>query len=345
MNASNDDLVQRFRSSDPANAVQVTDVEARAAANSLVDPVMQKPDRLGRSTLRLGRWRCDIRIVTGLGAAVLVAGLAVGAALLRGSGSGSHVTTGGQRHKAEAVVSRLVASLPLPSDVLVQRHAPSGELQSPPSQPIGNQYVTATRWYTATERPSELLKFVRENTHLVYAGSGSRGRGSETVQDLRFSAPTTDPWIAQAQVLVTVVRHGSGSAIRVDAQALWLAKQRGPLLPTNLPVDVAVERVSQPPVSARLTGDSARQIIAHVNELPLAPDVASGCGRDVLGDRDSLLIRTGKGNVTVSFEVGGCPWVRKTEADGGVEHLYDPDQTSNRVILGLLGLPADYGAH
>ncbi len=153
------------------------------------------------------------------------------------TGTAGPRTTGpaSPQQRAVADAARSMASFPRPPGAV--RAGPIASLTQPGARPATPDLASVTRWWRVPGRPQEVLAWV--GAHLppgfAPAGTGS-GSGSWTGM---FALPAVPGVLTQRELVVLAVRSGSQTAIRVDAQVVWLPARPG------------AERV--PPTAAVLT--------------------------------------------------------------------------------------------
>ena len=234
--------------------------------------------------------------------------------------------------------------------------------------------VTATRWWTAPGRPTAVLTWIRAHIPEGFspAGSGSGGYSppggvasvpEPAVQDPEtwfdwFSLPVVTGVLTQRWLLVTVAAHGGGqTAIRVDAQVVWL-----PARPAaeRIPPDAEVVTVTpvfglQPdkklePLDPAFTVTSPAKVAAIagvIDGLPLFPPGTFSCPAD-FGGQMRLTFRTSPGGPVVArltAEYGGCGVVSVSIGGRSMPALSDylaSGQPLQQRVLAIAGVSWPY---
>jgi hypothetical protein len=242
-------------------------------------------------------------------------------------------------------VRRLLAAAPAPRDAHPADDPPA--LRKAATTVASPNFVDRSRSWTAPGSTSAALAYLR--AHLP-AGLTADGRGSEygpdrpTVYTIQGDA-TGDRWrrplvYTGLQLEFSVVRHGHGIAVRVDAQAVWLPpRSAAEHVPANArAVTVVVRRTGGTPTVRRTLGASkARSLAALVDRLPVSEPGTVNCPMD-RGFTDTLTF----GAVRVTAQVGGCEYVTVT-SHGTRQPTLDGGGRIDRAVTSALGLPRDYG--
>jgi hypothetical protein len=141
-----------------------------------------------------------------------------------GTETASPRTTGpaSPRQRAVADAARIMASFPRPPGAV--RTSPMASLPQSGARPATPDLAIVTRWWRASGRPLEVLAWIR--VHLP-PGFTSAGAGTSTGNGFRswtsvFALPAVPGVLTQRELVVLAVRSGSQTAIRVDAQVVWL---------------------------------------------------------------------------------------------------------------------------
>jgi hypothetical protein len=240
------------------------------------------------------------------------------------TGTADPRTTGpaSPRQRAVADAARIMASFPRPPGAV--RAGPIASLTQPGTRPITPDLASVTRWWRVPGRPEEMLAWIRAHLPpgftLVGTGTGSgtstrSGTGSWTGM---YALPALPGVLTQRELVVLAVRSGSQTAIRVDAQVVWLPARPGAervpstaAVLTVTPVfglnpDLRAERLDR----AFTVTDPATvaRIAAVVNGLPRSPAGAFSCPADSGGQmRLTFSIRPGGPVVArLTAQYGGC---------------------------------------
>jgi hypothetical protein len=138
-----------------------------------------------------------------------------------------------------------------------------------------------------------------------------------------FSLPPVTGVLDSRQLIVEVVRDGSRTAIRVDAQVTWLparpASERVPARAkaVTIVMDIGMNQGSKKPPRPVTITDPAKvsKLVALVNGLPLAmPGQPANCPAD-FGDGLTLTFRASPQApplAVVTVELSGCQRVALT---------------------------------
>jgi hypothetical protein len=233
-----------------------------------------------------------------------------------GTGTASPRTTGiaSPRQRAVADAARIMASFPRPPGAV--RTGPIASLAQSGARPATPDLASVTRWWRVPGRPQEVLAWV--GTHLppgfAPAGTGTRS-GSWTGM---FALPAVPGVLTQRELVVLAVRSGSRTAIRVDAQVVWLPARPGAerVPPTAAVLTVnPVFGLNPDPRAERLdraftVTDPATvaRIAAIVNGLTRFPDGTFSCPVES-GGQMRLTFSTRPGGPVVArltAQYGGC---------------------------------------
>ncbi len=175
------------------------------------------------------------RWLSGLAAAACAAAMLAGCAAQPArpqpgaAGTGSASPAGASpRQRAVADAARIIASFPRPPGAV--RTGLIASLTVPGEWPGGPDVATATRWWRAPGRPQAVLAWIR--AHLP-AGFTLGGTGTGTYEPTpsviepeswtdQFVLPAVPGVLAQRWLVVLAVPDGGQTAIRADAQVVWL---------------------------------------------------------------------------------------------------------------------------
>lgn len=192
------------------------------------------------------------------------------------------------RQRAVADAARIIASFPRPPGAVRTGAVRTGLIESlsapgegPPDTP---DVATATRWWRAPGRPQAVLAWVRAHlpSGFTLAGTGtgtyrpspSAARLSESWTD-QFALPAVPGVLTQRWLVVLAVPDGGQTAIRADAQVVWL------------PARPAAERI---PADARVVtvtpvfGDQADKNLERTDHAVTVTDPAKVAGIAALID-------------------------------------------------------------
>ncbi|GGL98634.1 hypothetical protein GCM10011594_18110 [Nakamurella endophytica] len=175
-------------------------------------------------------------------------------------------------------------------------------------------------------------------------GAFIRGSGTTTTPTAR--ADTIDIGLGPVTLLFTATATPTGSAVRADAQMVWVPrKSAGELIPATVTsVDIAVQRGSRAAAVRRVLGAAAaRRLAAVVNATPVLDDTGErSCPAD-LGGTDSLVFRARGAEYDVTVAASGCGGESLRGPAGSGHWTYG--QATDAAALRALGLPEDYGNH
>lgn len=208
-----------------------------------------------------------------------------------GTASSRTTTSASPRQRAVADAARIMASFPRPPGAV--RTGPVASLSQSGARPVTPDLASLTRWWRVPGRPQEVLAWIRAHLPPGFtpAGTGTStgtgtGTGSGSWTDV-FALPAVPGVLTQRELVVLAVRSGSQTAIRVDAQVVWLparpVAERVPPAARALTV-TPVFGLNPDPRAERLdraftVTDSAMvaRVAAVVNGLTRFPDGAFSC--------------------------------------------------------------------
>jgi hypothetical protein len=260
-----------------------------------------------------------------------VAGAPGGPASTGSASTRSHVAS--PRQRADADAARIIADFPRPPGAVR-----TGLIASLTSPGVGigiGDVATQTRWWRVSGTPQAVLAWVHAHLAAGFtpAGSGSSSDGSVQTQADMYSLPPVPGVLPQRALVVTAVAYQGQTALRVDAQVVWLpARSAAERIPAGVRA-VTVTPVFGSNRNARLdrldraftVTDPARvaRIVALANGLTVYPPGVFSCPVDFGGAmRLTFLTRSGLtrsgltrsgltrsgGRVLAQFtaEYGGC---------------------------------------
>ena len=227
------------------------------------------------------------------------------------------------RQRADADAARIIADFPRPPGAVR-----TGLIASLTSPGVGigiGDVATQTRWWRVSGTPQAVLAWVHAHLAAGFtpAGSGSSSDGSVQTQADMYSLPPVPGVLPQRALVVTAVAYQGQTALRVDAQVVWLpARSAAERIPAGVRA-VTVTPVFGSNRNARLdrldraftVTDPARvaRIVALANGLTVYPPGVFSCPVDFGGAmRLTFLTRSGLtrsgGRVLAQFtaEYGGC---------------------------------------
>ena len=268
-----------------------------------------------------------VRLMSAAGFAIVVAGC--GTQHIGPAGPHATVTAtagaGSPRQRAVADAARIIASFPRPPGA--ERTGLIASLTAPGEGPAATPDIaTVTQWYRAPGRPQAVLAWIRAH---VPSGFTLGGEGSGSYAPGPTAAPTqswTDQLelppvpgvLTQRWLVVLVVADGDQTAIRADAQVVWLpARPVAEQIPPDARVVTITPVFGIRPAKRFVRLDQAvtvtspakvAAIAAVIDGLPLFPPGAFSCPAD-FGAAMRLTFRTSPQGPVVaqlSAQYGGC---------------------------------------
>ena len=238
------------------------------------------------------------------------------------TGTASPRSTGpaSPRQRAVADAARIMASFPWPPGAV--RTGPAASLTQSGARPVTPDLASVTRWWRVPGRPQEVLAWIRAHLPpgftLAGTGVGTRSGSGPGWWTRVFALPAVPDVLTQRELVVLAVRSGSQTAIRVDAQVVWL-----PARPVAERVPPAARVLTVTPVfgfnpapraerldRAFTVTDPATvaRIAAVVNGLTRFPGGAFSCPAESGGQmRLTFFTRPGGPVVArLTAEYGGC---------------------------------------
>jgi hypothetical protein len=100
------------------------------------------------------------------------------------------------------------------------RAGPIASLTQSGARPVTPDLASVTRWWRVPGRPPEVLAWTRAHLPPGFTPAGT-GTGSGSWTSV-FALPAVSDVLTQRELVVLAVRSGSQTAIRVDAQVVWL---------------------------------------------------------------------------------------------------------------------------
>jgi hypothetical protein len=225
-----------------------------------------------------------------------------------GSPAASH------RQRAVADAARIMASFPRPPGAV--RTGLIASLTEPGERPATPDLASVTRSWRVPGRPPSVLAWIRAHLPSGFTPDGT-GRGNGSWIDT-FALPAVPAVLTQRELVVLAVPFEGQTAIRVDAQVVWL-----PARPAaeRVPPDAAVVTVTPvfglnpSPRAERLdraftVTDPAKvaRIAAVVNGLTRFPDGTFSCPAE-FGGQMRLTFATRPGGpvlARLAAQYGGC---------------------------------------
>ncbi|MBE7189152.1 hypothetical protein, partial [Jatrophihabitans endophyticus] len=250
------------------------------------------------------------------------------------------------------LVDRLLGEVRLPSGARQRSSAPTRALRRPAETQASTNLVDHHHWWTTHRSVHAVLTYVRHHAarglHLEATGS-SFGPHGQTVHDVLFAHRATR-YAYGPEVDVEAVRTATGSAVRADAQAVWLPRRPASSFVRHATsARVVVVRHASYPGAHRLP-TVRRTLGAHrtarletvLNQQTTTPPVTFACPADFPGVRDRISFVTPRGRVVVGVHLTGCGDV---EVRAPHHHAVSLDGADglDRAVRHLLHLPKRYG--
>jgi hypothetical protein len=286
--------------------------------------------------------------------------VACAAVVLSGCGSqpfgqpaAGHTGTAGPpaspRQRAVADAARIMASFPQPPGAV--RTGPIAALAQPGERPATPDLASLSRWWQVPGRPQGVLAWIRAHLPSGYSQDGT-GFGPGSWTDA-FALPAVPGVLTERELVVLAVRDRGQTAIRVDAQVVWLsarsAAERVPADVTTITV-TPVFGFNPNPRARRLdhgftVTDPAKvaRIVAVVNGLSRFPDGSFSCPAEFGGQmRLAFGMRPG-GRVAarLTAEYGGCGVVSVRIGGRAMPALSEYPQSGPRLpqqVLAIAGV-------
>jgi hypothetical protein len=131
-------------------------------------------------------------------------------------GSAPAASSPGQRAAADA--ARIIASFPRPPGAV--RTGPIASLTQPGERPATPDLATVTQWWRVPGRPPSVLAWIRAHLPSGFTPDVT-GTGNGQWTDV-FALPAVPDVLTQRELVVLAVPDGGQTAIRADAQVVWL---------------------------------------------------------------------------------------------------------------------------
>jgi hypothetical protein len=246
-------------------------------------------------------------------AALVLSGCGTVTATLPSAGSLS-AGSASPRQRAVADAARIMASFPRPPGAV--RTGLIASLTGSGARPITPDLASVTRWWRVPGRPQAVLAWIGAHLPSGFTPAGT-GAGAGLWTDM-FALPAVPGVLTQRELVVLATPYRGQTAIRVDAQVVWLparpAAERVPPGATVLTVtpvfglypDPRIERLDR----AFTVTDPAKvaRIAAVVNGLTRFPDGTFSCPAES-GGQMRLTFRMRPGGAVaarVTAQYGGC---------------------------------------
>ena len=301
--------------------------------------------------------KCVVRLMSAAGFAIAVAGC--GTQHIGPAGPHAIVTAtagaGSPRQRAVADAARIIASFPRPPGA--ERTGLIASLTAPGEGPAATPDIaTVTQWYRAPGRPQAVLAWIRAHVPSGFTlggeGSGSYAPGPTATPTQSWTdqleLPPVPGVLTQRWLVVLVVADGDQTAIRADAQVVWLPARP---VAEQIPPDARVVTIT-PMFGIRSTKRFVRldqavtvtspakvaAIAAVIDGLPLFPPGAFSCPADFGAAMRLTFRRSPQGPVVaqLSAQYGGCG-VASVSIDGRAmpelsDYMGSGQQLQQRVL-------------
>jgi hypothetical protein len=233
------------------------------------------------------------------------------------------------RQRAEDDATGILKLFAVPPGARQVQSAPlvsGGVLKQPIQTPGTPDLVDRAAWLIAPGSPSSVLGWEEGHVPHEFTLNGSATSdgppGIEPTQSDMFSLPPVAGVLDSRQLIVEVVRDGSGTAIRVDAQVTWLparpASERVPAAAkaVTIAMDIGMNQGSKkPPKPVTITDEATvRKLVALINSLPLPSPGIRHCPAD-FGDSLTLIFRASREGpplAVATVALSGCQGVALT---------------------------------
>ena len=250
-----------------------------------------------------------------------------------------------------------MASFPRPPGAV--RTGPIASLAQPGERPATPDLASLTRWWQVPGRPQGVLAWIGAHLPSGYSPDGT-GRGNGSWIDT-FALPAVPGVLTERELVVLAVHDRGQTAIRVDAQVVWLparsAAERIPAGVTTITV-TPVFGFNRNPRARRLdhaltVTDPAKvaRIVALVNGLTRFPDGTFSCPADFGGQmRLTFFTRPGRpAAAQLIAEYAGCGVVSVRIGGRAMPALSEYPQSGPRLpqrVLAIAGVswPVEPGA-
>ena len=290
----------------------------------------------------------------------LLSAVACGAIVLSGCGSQpfSQPGTGhtskaspaaSPRQRAVADAARVMAWFPRPPGAV--RTGLIASLTQSGQRPATPDLASVTRWWRVPGRPQAVLAWIRAHLPSGFTPDGT-GFGPGSWTDT-FALPAVPGVLTERELVVLAVANHGETAIRVDAQVVWLparpAAERIPADVTRITV-TPVFGFNRNPRAKRLdhaftVTDPAKvaRIVALVNSLTRFPDGTFSCPADFGGQmRLTFITRPGRpAAARLIAEYAGCGIVSVRIGGRDMPALSEYPQSGPRLpqrVLAIAGV-------
>ena len=122
------------------------------------------------------------------------------------------------RQRAVADAARIIASFPRPPGAV--RAGPIASLAQPGERQATPDLAAVTQWWRVPGRPPSVLAWIRAHLPSGFTLDGTGTGGGQWID--MFALPAVPDMLTQRELVVLAVRDGDQTAIRADAQVVWL---------------------------------------------------------------------------------------------------------------------------
>jgi len=290
----------------------------------------------------------------------LLSAVACGAIVLSGCGSQpfSQPGTGhtskaspaaSPRQRAVADAARVMAWFPRPPGAV--RTGLIASLTQSGQRPATPDLASVTRWWRVPGRPQAVLAWIRAHLPSGFTPDGT-GFGPGSWTDT-FALPAVPGVLTERELVVLAVANHGETAIRVDAQVVWL-----PARPAAERIPADVTRITVTPVFGFNRNPRAKRldhaftvtdpanvarIVALVNSLTRFPDGTFSCPADFGGQmRLTFITRPGRpAAARLIAEYAGCGVVSVRIGGRDMPALSEYPQSGPRLpqrVLAIAGV-------
>ena len=224
------------------------------------------------------------------------------------------------KQRAEEDAAAILAAFVAPPGA---RHlaAPPAGLESPSSLPGTPDLVDKAGWWQVAGDPRQVLDSMKAHVphRFTLGGWGTLDRGTGPIWSDDFDLPAVPGVLLSRQLVLNTTSAGSGeTAIRVDAQVIWLpARAPGEMIPggataVTLSLTQGMNTHDKAPAPVTVTDQATvRKLTALINSLPLFPAGSYSCPMDD-GSSLALTFRDGSALAVAKVSLTGCEGVDLT---------------------------------
>lgn len=248
------------------------------------------------------------------------------------------------------VVDAMLASTKLPSDARRVDTSPISAVDDI-TGPESPNLIDAVQWWTSSQSRKQVLQFAQDHPPTGTKGTGSNNLA--TITTLMFAPTSTDLAYNWPEVNVSVSDlPGGRSAIRVDAEAVWI--------PTRTPAETIPNDVTSVDVTLHFRGKTLKRTAdgpaavaigraLNVSEPSAPVTVAGGYMEGDTEFTDELVFHGDEPDVAVKLTVDGPAAGAQISVQGqqqptlaGYGTSGPAPDTVDKAIIAALGLPAGY---